>query len=107
MTTKNEEKIIKLKQEQEKTEKDFQRQLKTIRNKINKLQERISILDKESSKVYSLSRTKHYLYEEKIQKLCRHDKYPVRKRENLRDDASFKYWVSCSNCNADLPHSNT
>lgn len=96
--------IDKLKQEQQNTQKQFDKELKKLRDRINKLQQKMDILNKESSKLYFESRKKHYYYEEKIQKICKHDKYPVRKRENMRDDASFKYWVSCSCCGIDLRH---
>lgn len=45
-----------------------------------------------------------YEFEDNIQSICNHSEYPVNKRQNLRDDASFKYWLSCSNCDKDIGH---
>lgn len=93
-----------LKNEQIRIEKQYKKQLSKIKSQIYILQDKLSVLDKEYSRIHFEMRQKHYEYEHKIQKICKHDKYPVRKRENMRDDASFKYWVSCSNCGIDLRH---
>lgn len=96
--------IDKLKQEQEKTEKQYMKMMDKLSKKEHILQAKIDELGRQYSKLNFERSTKYYAYENKIQKLCKHDRYPVRKSANLRDDASFDNWLYCSNCDADLGH---
>lgn len=98
----------------EELRKERQKKLKEIdvkRNRIRKREEKLTKLLKEvqeiSSHLYWVKTNIKYEYEHKIQKLCDHKKYPVRKTSNMRDDASFKYWVFCSNCDADLGYTDS
>ena len=96
--------IDKLKQEQEKTDKHYMKLMDRLSKKEHILQKKIDELGRQYDKLNFDRSEKYYAYEKKIQKICKHDKYPVCKSANLRDDASFNYWLYCSNCDADLGH---
>lgn len=95
-------KIDELKLQQEKMDKYYDQLLSKLSKKQHKLQEQIDALNKQCFKLRYDKSTNFHNYQDKIQKICKHDKYPVRKRCNNRDDASFQYWLSCSNCDKDL-----
>lgn len=83
-------------------ERHYARRLSRIKARMSTVQDRLAALEREYTKINREMTDKHYEYESRIQKICKHEKYPVRKRENMRDDASFKYWVECSVCGIDL-----
>jgi hypothetical protein len=68
-----------------------------VENKLKELQQISQYIHNQRCKL-------EYEFEDKIQAICNHSEYPVKKRMNMRDDASFQYWISCSNCNKDIGH---
>jgi len=66
--------------------------------KIDKLKDEIDALRKLSFKqemILSDRKTQK-------QKRCKHDYVDTRRTRNVRDDASFEYWVFCKKCDADI-----
>lgn len=66
--------------------------------KIDKLKDEIDALRKLSFKqemILSDRKTQK-------QKRCKHDYEDIRRTRNIRDDASFKFWVFCKKCDADI-----
>lgn len=104
---KKELRIEELRRERDKRIKEIDVKKDRIRKREQKLIKLLKEVEEISSHLYYVKSSLKYEYEEKIQKLCDHKKHPVRKSLNMRDDASFKYWVYCSNCDADLGHTDS
>jgi len=77
--------------------KNLERKQSTLYKSIDKIEEKIEILQsqkfKQQSRIYKRTEAK--------QKRCKHND-GVRRSLNCRDDASFKYWLFCKKCGADM-----
>lgn len=94
--------IEELRQEFSKKDKEVDVKIERIRKKIDKLEKLRKEVGEISTHLFWVKQSLFYEYQEKIQELCDHSKHRVGKRENMRDDSSFRYWLFCSNCKADL-----
>jgi len=73
------------------------------RMRINR-RERISKLEDEIEDIRKLSFKQEMILSDRItqkQKRCKHND-GVRRTLNCRDDASFKWWLFCKKCGADM-----
>lgn len=84
---------------------------KHLQQKIDQLYKRQRTINASLNEQIAVLRSRHYkitsrLYQLKKARMrrCKHDFDDYVKRWNPRDDASFKYWVTCRKCGADIGH---
>ena len=77
--------------------KNIQRKEDTLYRRINKIEAEIQVLNSQKFKQHT--RIQNRIYAK--QKRCKHND-GVRRTLNCRDDASFKYWLFCKKCGADM-----
>ena len=77
--------------------KNLERKESTLYKRIHKIEKEIDVLNnqmfKQQMRIQNKVKAK--------QKRCKH-KDGVRRTLNCRDDASFKYWLFCKKCGADM-----
>lgn len=84
----------------------YDKKISGLRTKQLKMQEKYQLMiDKLKAKQFKVSQRLSHLKKLRQMK-CKHDFNNPVKRLNPRDDASFKYWCSCSKCGCDIGHVN-
>ena len=77
--------------------KNLERKESTLYKRIHKIEGEIKVLDSQKFKQQIIIQNRIYAK----QKRCKHND-GVRRTINSRDDASFKYWLFCRKCGADM-----